>query len=428
MRKNTRIAQTAIELKQFLDETIRKSEFTIEKIKFTEQSNWSIMNGVLSHVSNGFFQVSGLKSKLGTEEYLVLFQPQSALTGLALFKDGDKVYILLQARIEPGNSNIGQFGPTIQSTPANYLQMHGGKKTSYVELFNGFSPNCNPIGNCMQLDLGQRYYQKSKLHSYVECKGFLETEPSMIWTPLNLIYEMLSFDNFFNADLRSLISVFDWDLFVQTNHSGKSIENTRTDDLLFFSESQLGKSIWELVPLEQLKGWEIRDEGIVDISNSGVSVEMYKVACRTREVSNWSQPLMSASNMGLVMLLFRKVHNSFECLITIENEPGVSGHVTILPSLVRYAGNGIGTVNLDQVNGVEIARIIQSEEGGRFYKNESLYRVVLIDNEIEIESNQRWISVGHLKVVLKSSNKASFQLRCISSLLLEFLNPISCKT
>lgn len=427
MRKNIRIAQRAIELQQFLDETIRESQFVIEKIKSNEQSNWSIRNGVLSHVSNGFFQVSGLKNKLTTEEHLVFFQPQSALTGLALFVDRDTVYILLQARIEPGNSNIGQYGPTIQSTPANYLQMHGGKKTSYVELFNGFSPNCNPIENSMQLDLGKRYFQKSKLHSYVECKKLLETEPNMIWAPLRIIFETMSFDNFINADLRSLISIFDWDLFLYQNLSNKTVEKLRHDDLLVLAKNQFGKSSWELAPIEQLKGWEIRDEGIIDVSNTGITVGMYKVACRTREVSEWSQPLMSASNMGLVLFLVRKIKNSFECLITIGYEFGVSGYVTILPSWVRYAGTENGNEILDQIDGIEIAKMIQSEEGGRFYKNESLYRIKLVDIEINIEPDQRWISMEFLKSILKSSNQASFQLRCISSLLMEYLNPLTYK-
>lgn len=195
------IARSLPELQNFLTATIEQSNFQLSETKISAQNQWQVQNGVLSHKSGGFFHVSGLKNKETEEENLVLFQPQSALTGLALCRCDETVYILLQARIEPGNTGIGQYGPTIQSTPANYLRLHGGKHTSYINLFSTFNSQVQVIDNTMQLDLGKRYFQKSKSHVYIEVNELIETEPSMIWVDLSTIVKALNLDNFLNADL-----------------------------------------------------------------------------------------------------------------------------------------------------------------------------------------------------------------------------------
>ena len=423
MRKKVRIAESTADLQLFLNKTIENSDFKLEKIKFSQQKQWSINDGVLSHFSNGFFQIAGVKNKSTNEEHLVLFQPQSALTGLALYKNNRQVFILLQARIEPGNSNIGQYGPTIQSTPANYLQMHGGKKTDYLELFTSFNPTVNTLGNNTQLDIGKRYFQKTKTHNYVELNELIETRENVIWVPLHVIADVLTNDNFLNADLRSLISVFDWDLYTNDNTSENYEREITEDNSDIFSENTLGKNEWELTTLDKLNRWDVQDEGIVDIRNSGIWVDMYKTSCTTREVSSWSQPLLCCLNKGLVVLLIRKINDQFSFLVSIQSEFGISGEITVLPSYVIYPGENHENKSTLFEGGTLIAEMIQSEEGGRFYKNENIYQVILLENEIDLEPHHRWITIASFKSILKSSNRASFQIRCIASLVLDVINP-----
>jgi len=207
------IAATTEDLDFFLERTIRFSEFSMSKINFSDQNQWSVKNGALSHKTSGFFHVIGFSDPNGKEQ-LMLYQPQSALTGLAVCISDNTPYILLQARIEPGNVGIGQYGPTIQSTPANYLKLHGGNETSYLDLFYRYSTKSKPISTSVQLDLGARYFQKSKWHNYILTPELFETEPQMIWVPLQIIFNNINRDNYFNTDLRSLLAVFNWDKFL----------------------------------------------------------------------------------------------------------------------------------------------------------------------------------------------------------------------
>lgn len=425
MDKNVRIANTEEALLNYLSKVVSQSTFSLEKIDIDKQDKWEIRDGILIHHTNSFFQVCGLQHQKTTEEHLVLFQPQSALTGLLLFDDGYQMYMLLQARVEPGNSDIGQFGPTIQSTAGNYLRLHGGKKTSYYELFTNYSPEANPIGYAHHIDLGKRYFQKSKVLSYFQLDRMVETEDNMIWAPLKVIESIAFRDNLLNTDLRSLLSVFDWDQF---SHSEQVVqENTIHGDSNLLIQNDLGSNNWKLCPIDELKGWKIASDGVTDEADNGIWVNMYQVEAKTREVTAWPQPLMCAANQGVVVLVIRKNEDRFEFLITIDNEFGTTGEKTILPSYMIYPGDNHKELKDVFTKGKKIAEAIQSEEGGRFYLNENIYQVYETIEEIDIDSNQRWVSRDIFKSLLKSSNKVSIQMRCAASLVLKELNPLSFK-
>ncbi len=425
MKNNIRIADSIADLKSFLESTKEKSDFELSNIKLSQQSDWVLRKGVLSHTSNGFFHVTGLLDVQNNREHLVLFQPQSALTGLALYRDVHSAYVLLQARIEPGNVNICQYGPTIQSTKANYLRFHGGRNTSYLELFDGFHPNANPLSRSHQSDLGRRYYLKDKIHSYVELDQLIPTDENFIWVPLKVLFESVRCDNFLNTDLRSLISCFDWDLYLHAEQYHKGTIALNECHGYEYSGNGIGYSDYRLVPLDQLTGWTVTDEGVKRAQESGIWVDMFKVSCSIREKQVWTQPLMCCETRGLNTLIYRRKNEQFEFLLTTDSEFGISGGFTYLPSNLQYPGERLLREHILTDSMKPEISLFQSEEGGRFYRNEHKYQIIEWMNGQSIKENQKWVSVGQLKHILKSSNKASLQLRCIVSLVIDKLNPLT---
>lgn len=418
-----KIAADLTELRDFLTKTIEEASLELTRIKISEQDHWGLHNGVLAHKTGGFFQVAGAVNDADQENHLVLYQPQSALTGLILFRDAGEILVLVQARVEPGNTKEGQYGPTIQSTAANFLQLHGGRPTTYADMFRCFHPAANALGTSTHFDLGKRYFHKCKLHNYLEARKPIPTLENMIWAPLRVLVDALSVDAFLNTDLRSLLAVFDWDLF-----TGPDIDRgSHSPDLGHsnggFAASVLGPRRWQLTELEDLQGWELTDKGVADRCDSGVWVDMFRVSCGTREVSEWSQPLMCAANRGLVALVVREVNGRCEFLISDETEFGISGQHTLLPSFVSYPGENHDQLERFKHGGEVMAEILQSEEGGRFYRNESLYRLIMAGEDIQLRPNHRWVGADTLKRILNSSCKASIQLRCACSMALPYLNP-----
>lgn len=410
---NCKIAESKDELIDYLETIKSISNYELSKINLEDQQAWKIQDGVLSHSSNGFFNAVGLKNnQFPEEEKLMLYQPQSALTGLLIFPRDGRLYVLLQARVEPGNTGVIQYGPTIQSTPANYLKLHGGKATAYVNLFTQYSPECQLLTHSMQHDLGSKYFQKSKTHHYLLAEDWIETEENMIWASMDAILGMMEEDNLMNADLRSLLVVMDWEFYFKPSTSHKLLG---IDSFQFTPPHQ----DYQLVPLDRLTQWKINSEGIVPVDNQPTSVHMYHFSCTNREVAAWSQPLFIVTGRGLIQLVYRKTTNDFEFLVTLGKEAGISTPFAFYPSRMSLPEEHHPPF-LD-TPGLVIRELIQCDEGGRFFQNDNLYQLVLVDDLEPIE-NQNWISRAQLKHLLQASNHCSFQLRCAASLAIDLLN------
>lgn len=407
-----RIAHSVVELTAYLQETLALSNFQLEEIELADQAEWVVRQGVLSHRSGGFFHVTGCLE--GDQEHLVLYQPQGAFNGLLVCVQDGVVYVLLQARVEPGNSGVVQYGPTIQSTPANYLRLHKGKKTPYIELFFDYDSNVQPLHTSTQLDLGKRYFQKTKTLNYVQTSGLMATEENMIWAPLHVAAEAAGINHFLNTDLRSMIGVFDWDGLMNPKAREQG-EEVRLPVLNRRHETQS-----RITPITELNNWLFNRQGVADISGIGVSVKMIRTSCTNREVSNWAQPLMYTEGEGLIVLLQRHVDGELQVLVTLGEEYGISGKSVMLPSFMRYPEEK----NTNDVqSGVLLYDVLQSEEGGRFYKSVNRYQVRHVEEDYAAKSNQVWMDVVSFKALLKTSNLVSIQLRCLAGFVVSDINP-----
>ncbi len=413
MNNSLKITQSVEELRNFIQKIKKYSEYHIEEVELTSQDSWGIIDGVLSHKSKGFFQVVGLENEDDPQiQQLILYQPQSALTGLIFHQSENEVYILLQARVEPGNTGIIQYGPTIQSTPANYLKLHGGKATSYISYFTSFVAGTNLITHSMQHDLGKRYYQKSKTHHYIKTDSLIETEENMIWASLKDILILCQEDNLLNADLRSLLSVFNWDSLVK-----KPVAAPNDKTTFYFPPNQSEKH--HLITLDKLRNWKLDDHGVSPLGNENDSIKMFEFRCKNREVSRWSQPLLCVKGKGLVQLVMKEENNEYFFLLMIEKEAGISTSHAFYPSFLAYPDEEQKPIENCQL----VSEITQCDEGGRFYQNDSVYQVLIPNMNFRKNDSQIWFSKAQLKELLASSNMCSFQLRCISSMILPILNP-----
>ncbi len=421
MNNNNNRADNFRELKNYLDTVCLESKYHLQSIKLSDQNSWQISDGVLSHQSKGFFNVTGVHNTLeNSEQFLMLYQPQSALTGLILCNRGHDVYVLLQARVEPGNTGVTQFGPTIQSTSANYLRMHGGKSTSYLDNFLTYQPGTNLLQFSIQFDLGKRYFQKSKFHHYLEVDDFLPTEENMIWASLAAIRDSQSTSNFLNTDLRSLLGSYDWDSYLSSDYN---IDLTGSDVPSFMEHvskmRSKGQSNYRLISLDQLENWSISEYGIMNHEQNDPFVSMYEFECTNREVKKWTQPLYCVNGVGLAQLVLRQVNSEYEYLLTIDNEIGISGRLAVLPSTLFYPGENTH----NKIEEPVFREIMQSDEGGRFYRNETLNQILIADHDIPVRYNQFWCSQDFFKYLLSTSNLVSIQLRQLSSLIIDILNP-----
>lgn len=266
----------------------------------------------------------------------------------------------------------------------------------------------------MQHDLGSKYFQKSKTHHYLLAKDWIETEENMIWASMEAIFQLIEKDNFLNADLRSLLSVMDWDKYFNPSLIPNSTQKWKYPKTLPQTEK------YQLVSLEELSNWELNQKGILPTSTQATSVHIYQFSCTNREVSSWSQPLFEVNSKGIIQLFVRKTEEETEFLISIGKEVGISTPYAYYPSKMSLPEDNHSPI-LD-TPGQLIRQLIQCDEGGRFFQNDNLYQFILVE-DLKEESNQQWITKSQLKYLLQTSNQCSFQLRCAASLALDWLNP-----
>jgi len=140
--------------------------FEVEEVPFANLQQWhfSPQTGDLQHHSGKFFSIRGCRVlDVKTGETLwdqpIIDQPEVGILGILCKKMDGVLYFLMQAKAEPGNINTYQLSPTVQATRSNFLQVHGGKKTRYLDYFSG-ERKCRVVIDRYQSEQGARFLGK----------------------------------------------------------------------------------------------------------------------------------------------------------------------------------------------------------------------------------------------------------------------------
>lgn len=399
--------------------------FRVEKVRRDDVPEWRFIDGALQHKSKGFFSALGLAADGPQDrDRVMLFQPQSAVTGLLHARLGDELYFLIQARAEPGCLDEVQFGPTIQSTLANYMALHGGSSSPYADMFIAFDPQVSFIADTTQSDLGERYWMKCKRQIVAEYRGVLAARPGFVWASASAIREALRRSTYINIDLRSLFALTPWSadgdpallspasLLVQ-----RSLQPPIRSDIIgaILARHPSRKSPMRTKPLEQLDNWTIDEWGLHEIErNQGFAIEFYRVHAALREVPSWGQPLINSATRGYCGLACREsAAEGIELQVRVVRETGLALGFGLAPTWLDYPGTRVTS----KKRGQALAATLESDEGGRFYRDESSYEIVLSDGETG-DPDCFWINVAELKALLNISNLCTIQLRGVASHLL----------
>ena len=411
---------------------IALKEFCVKKVTLRDKDPWLVKDGALIHKSGGYFGVVG--ARFGgnqPSESIFLFQPQSAITGL-LGKVQDSVTsVLLQARVEPGLVHGAQFAPSVQSTLANYLRLHGGLPTAHIDYFMGFRPDAVPRSESTQLDFGERYLMKVKRSSVIEICGDLPALGNMIWMTAQEIREGTQQSHYLDMDLRSLIALAPWSptetgfcLEPASAAIRQSLAEAIRPDVVgkVFALLNQNSLFRGFIPLTSLTNWTVSQNGLFEKKSvEGFSVEFFETHTSSREVTTWIQPLVNSRTPGRVALLVRQIRGLVEVLVRIIQERGLPNGAALGPSYVRYPGRPLRKTDLDwdrnHASFCILAHTNESDEGGRFFQDTSAYQILEVDDGYETDDGF-WLRISELKLMLAHSQICSIQLRAISSLLL----------
>lgn len=437
----------------WLEHRRNQTHIQIEQIPFAELHKWYFDNnsGNLLHESGRFFSIEGVCVKINYGAVLewsqpIINQPEIGILGIITKEINGILYFLMQAKIEPGNINYVQLSPTLQATKSNYTKIHKGESPEYLKYFIDNSKS-RVLLDQLQSEQGARFLKKRNRNIIVEINEDIPLKDNFCWLTLGQIIRLMEHDNVVNMDTRTVISGIQFGSFSSElmNSDIYQLERSKFQpDLLtsMFDTTRAQNTIDEIIswitrlkikyelnveriPLNNIKEWQKDDYTIHHKTNNFFSVIAVLVEIGNREVTSWTQPLVKAAQEGIIAFLVKEINGVFHFLVQAKLEVGNFDILEMAPTVQCITGNyrsvspSARPPFLDFVLNVKPDQIkystYQSEEGGRFYREQNKNLIIQVDDSfpLDIPDNYIWMTLNQLKQFIKYNNYLNIQARTL---------------
>lgn len=445
--------QQTEEVINWLNAQNEKVAVTINKISFQDLNLWKLSAHRLTHTSGRFFSIDGIRvntnwGSIQTWDQPIINQPEIGYLGFITKEFNGTLHFLMQAKIEPGNVNYVQLSPTLQATRSNYSQVHKGKKPLYLEYFQTAKPH-QILLDQLQSEQGARFLRKRNRNIIIKIDEEVPVYDNFIWLTLGQLKKLMHYDNLVNMDTRTVISgipfgsfdgqVVEFFNFLGYDNNGSFIQKAFLKSALSMSgalhtiENIITfltklKSIYDLevsrIPLSQIKDWIISDTEIHHKDNKYFKVIAVDVEIGNREVVKWSQPMIEPTQEGLCAFVCKEINGLLHFAVQAKLECGNHDIIEFAPTVQCLTGNYRQTKEgalpfLDYVLTAKPEQIVfdtlQSEEGGRFFREQNRNMIVIAGDEVAVDLPDKyiWMSLNQLYTFLKFNNYLNIQARSL---------------
>jgi dTDP-4-dehydro-6-deoxy-alpha-D-glucopyranose 2,3-dehydratase len=445
---------TTADCLQWLAEHRAAKAFSVDRVPFDKLNGWHFADGTgnLEHDSGRFFTIEGLQvhldpSRVEDWDQPIIVQLEIGILGILVKEFGGVLHCLMQAKMEPGNSNLVQLSPTVQATRSNYTRVHKGSPTPYLEYF--IAPRGGTVlVDSLQSEQAGWFLHKRNRNIVVETQEKVELLPDFCWLTLTQIQDLLKVDDCVNMDARTVLSVMPFappttvvDDDANTFRSAlvRSLDphapamNSVTEAISWLTEHKAKFELTQLrIPLPDTDGWCRTASEISHTEGEYFSIVAVDVRAENREVSAWMQPLLLPVAPGLLVFLTRQINGVLHVLLQARPAAGAKDVVEAAPTLhctphtFRDMAPGIGPQFLDYVLAAAPEQIHYdtwlSEEGGRFLHARNQYQIIEVDADFPVEAptNFMWLTVDQLMAMLRFGNclnvEARSLLACLNTL------------
>ncbi|MGW8701876.1 NDP-hexose 2,3-dehydratase family protein [Streptomyces eurythermus] len=413
----------------------------VARIPFAELDGWGFEphGGNLVHASGKFFTVEGLRIEPddGREaRQPIIHQPEIGVLGILVKEFDGVVHCLMQAKMEPGNVNTVQLSPTVQATRSNYLRVHRGGRTRYLEHFWGAGRG-RVLVDVLQSEQGAWFWHKRNRNMIVQVDGDVPVHEAFRWVALPELLALLHSDNLVNMDARTVLGCLPRELLPRQGRTGAFAAALRCSyetgadagaarSWLLDVKSR-GRWTTRLIPLNDTHGWIRKSDEISADDGSGFRIIAVRVRSRSREVPEWTQPLLAPRDEGLAAFLVRRAGGTLQVLVQARYEPGLLEHVELAPTVRTPPVTADEEVPyLKDVLSADHRNIrfdaLLSEEGGRFHHALTRYQVIEVADgqTLEVGDNHRWMTIGQLMELVRHGHYLNIEARsllaCLHSL------------
>ena len=448
-------------LNQWLDAKRRSCDMHVEQIPWSHSKQWVFNGHHLRHVDGAFFGVVGAtlyvdgKRQAQLDQPLI-DQPEIGILGFVIRRDhAGQADILVQAKPEPGNIRLVQAAPSVQATESNYQRRHHGKPTPLLEYF--LCPEkVAVLSDSLQSEQGTRFLAKYNRNVVVSVPyDASRFEGSALkWFPIHELLKLLLQDFEINTDARSVLASTSWRFLASEQAPFRHWANcgglgqtflesfVACEDHCAMSTPEVIERLHRLrrevdfslgiLKLTDLVAWEITDVAISSTQHDTFSVRQYSVATTEREVARWDQPLVASAVEGDVVLLCQERAGVLHFLFNARPEIGFRERFQYGPSIQELGDEPM--ILLDLQNQAAALRdaltrsdtlisTLHSDEGGRFFRCVSRYRVCLLpeQEQIDLGDNLSWMTLGQIESLIRNPGFFSNEARTLISLMLGYV-------
>ena len=427
----------------------------IERISFDSLVQWGYDSetGSIRHKSGKFFSIDGIRVKtnwgnVAEWDQPIINQPEIGYLGFIVKEFDGVLHFLMQAKIEPGNVNYVQLSPTLQATRSNYTQVHKGKKPLYLEYFQQAKSE-QILLDQLQSEQGARFLRKRNRNIIIQIKENIPVAENFIWLTLAQIKQLMRHSNLVNMDTRTVISgipfggvhaeVVDFFNFLGNGKTRTSVEKEflksalSEQGALYSIENIITfltklKSTFDLevtkVSLQEMKQWVLGKEALCHTTEKYFRVIAVDVEIGNREVVKWTQPMVEPAQEGLCAFVCKKINGLLHFAVQAKLECGNHDIIEFAPTVQCLTGNYRQTKEgalpfLDYILHCPAVQVyfdaLQSEEGGRFFREQNRNMIVIAGDEIPVElpENYIWMTLNQLYTFLKFNNYLNIQARSL---------------
>jgi oxidase EvaA len=437
------------------------SPFRVDRIPLDSIDAWSFENdtGNMVHRSGKFFRVEGLRvqTNFGPTplwEQPIIDQPEIGILGIAAKRFDGVLYLLMQAKMEPGNIDPVQLTPTVQATHSNYTQVHQGARPRYVEYFHEAGRGRGLVDQ-LQYEQASTFLGKRNRNMVMLIDEDMPVHEDFRWFTVGEVKQLLRVPNLVSMDARTVLSCIPFIDEADTRRNGAILPSDVDGRLdawqagLLASMSPTSRALhsdeevtgWldrmrhqselsvKRMSLASVGAWTKSDHAICHDEGRYFSVVGVRVQATNREVASWDQPLVKSTEQGLIAFLAKRIDDVPHFLVQGKVEPGNPETVAVGPTVqcalggesVRDCASWPRYVDVvrDAPNDTVRFAAVQSEEGGRFYHVENDYRVVEMDADgpTDEPDGYLWVTLRQLNQLLLNGHvnmEARSLLSCLS--------------
>ena len=381
----------------------------IKTKKLNDLENWNYSKKLIFHSSQRFFKIVGIEVKSNFAgknwDQPIIVQKEKGILGIIKNKKTKKY--LLQAKVEPGNKNKLQLSPTVQATKSNYQRIHGGKKTSYLNIFK-----TNKIKFITQPEQGYRYLFKFNKNALVEIKKKIQILKNFYWFSKEDLKYLIKRKSVLNMDTVSVFSSF-----IKKNTIDLPLKKMNEINNWIKQNDKIFKLKIKVKPLANLINWKVKTDSITHKNNKHFSVVGINIICNNREIKKWDQPIIKGKRLAFAGYLIKEFNKTDHYLCKYNKKPGLKKSTlscTVNTSdldnfntnnhLISFEKKMIRDFFFNKKKKIKkIFENIFFNEGGKFFYFKIKYKALKLLNKtkVKIPSNYFWISQNQMIEMIK---------------------------